>query len=162
MNAYLLAIGIPVAVFAAGLAVIVRHDYRDAGTDPFNWQGTVPAAPGLCSCGAPHAVSPDAPFPADPVPLPAPVIEPRRYDGTDPGLPGGWVHDDGTPCPEYLAPDNGTRWWCTTHEQYLRRPAPEYVTTALDGHDDPDGWLESRWRKIDGQMLAEQLRDGAS
>ena len=56
-----------------------------------------------------------APFPGDPVPLPAPV-----------------------------AP-----------------AAPEYVRTALDGHDDADGWVESRWRKIDGQMLAAQIRDGA-
>ena len=77
--------------------------------------GTAVAAPGLCSCGAPHAVSPAAPFPGDPVPLPAPVPPSR----------------------------------------------PEYVRTALDGHDDADGWVESRWRKIDGQMLAEQLQDGA-
>jgi len=39
--------------------------------------------------------------------------------------------------------------------------APEYVREALGGHDDADGWVESRWRKIDGQMLAEQIRDGA-
>lgn len=34
----------------------------------------------------------------------------------------GWVHEDGTPCPEYIAPDNGTRWWCTEHQQYLKSP----------------------------------------
>ena len=88
---------------------------RDDDGSSFNWQGTVPAGPGLCSCGAPHAVSPDAPFPGDPVPLPAPVPPSR----------------------------------------------PEYVRTALDGHDDADGWVESRWRKIDGEMLAAQLGDGA-
>jgi hypothetical protein len=46
----------------------------------------------------------------------------RRYDGTDPDLPGGWIHDDGTPCPVFLGRDNGTRWWCTEHQQYLHRP----------------------------------------
>ena len=170
MNAYLLAIGIPVAVFAAGLAVIVRHDYRDAGTDPFNWQGTVPAAPGLCSCGAPHAVSPDAPFPADPVPLPAPVIEPRRYDGTDPGLPGGWVHDDGTPCPEYLAPDNGTRWWCTTHEQYLRRPdggtapviEPGAITSGPPGEPQPGACIVVTVTRPGGQITSVQYTPGTA
>ena len=119
MTAYVLAIGIPVVLLAAGLTAIARHTYRDEDDIKFNWQGTVPAAPGLCSCGAPHAVSPDAPFPGDPAPLPAPVPDPPPS-------------------------------------------RPEYVTDALDGHDDPDGWLESRWRKIDGQMLAEQLRDSAS
>ena len=44
---------------------------RDEDGSSFNWQGTVPAGPGLCSCGAPHAKL--APFPGDPVPLPAPV-----------------------------------------------------------------------------------------
>jgi len=113
-----LAIAIPAAVFAAGCAAIVRHRYRDEDPAPFNWQGTVPAAPGVCSCGAPHAVSPAAPFPGDPAPLPAPVLDPPPSK-------------------------------------------PEYVTDALDGHDDAEGWLESRWRKIDGQLLAAQLRDGA-
>ena len=62
----------------------------------------------------------------------------RRYDGTDPGLPGGWIHDDRTPCPEYLAPDNGTRWWCTEHQQYLRRPDTDYRLPPLEdypGHE---------------------------
>lgn len=45
-----------------------------------------------------------------------------HYDGTDPKLPGGWIHEDGTPCPAYLAPDNGTNWWCTEHQQYVQRP----------------------------------------
>lgn len=57
----------------------------------------------------------------------------RRYDGTDPELPDGWVHEDGTPCPEYLAADNGTRWWCTEHQQHLRRPAPDPVAAYLAG-----------------------------
>lgn len=37
-----------------------------------------------------------------------------------------WVHDDGTPCGVLLAPDcpdDGYQWWCTVHEQYVRRPA---------------------------------------
>ena len=50
------------------------------------------------------------------------AVEWPRYDGTDPDLPDGWLHEDGTPCPEYLAPANGTRWWCTEHQQYLKRP----------------------------------------
>lgn len=54
-----------------------------------------------------------------------------RYDGTDPALPGGWVHEDGTPCPAYLAPANGTRWWCTEHQQYLKRPPAEAVARAV-------------------------------
>jgi len=39
-----------------------------------------------------------------------------------PELLNDWVHDDGTPCPVYLAPANGTRWWCTDHQMYLKRP----------------------------------------
>ena len=126
MNAYVLAIGFPVAVFLAACAAIVQHKYRDDDPSPFNWQGTVPAMPGMCSCGAPHAKL--KPFPGDPAPLlAAPVIPPPEH-----------------------SPD-----WQT------RAMTPGYVTTALDGHDDADGWVESRWRKIDGQMLAEQLGDGA-
>ena len=113
-----LAIAIPAAVFAAGCAAIVRHRYRDEDPAPFNWQGTVPAGPGVCSCGAPQA---SAPFPGEPEPEPEPEPDPE---------------------PEPYA-------------------APEYVTTALGGHDDAAGWIESRWRKIDGQLLAAQLRDGA-
>lgn len=45
----------------------------------------------------------------------------RKYAAA--GLEDGWIHEDGTPCPEYLARDDGTRWWCPTHEQYLKRPA---------------------------------------
>lgn len=45
-----------------------------------------------------------------------------RYDGTDPGLPGGWIHEDDSPCPDYLAPADGTRWWCSEHQQHLKRP----------------------------------------
>lgn len=53
---------------------------RDEDTSPFNWQGTVPAAPGQCSCGAPHARK-LAPLPADPAPplpemIAAPVTAP--------------------------------------------------------------------------------------
>jgi hypothetical protein len=55
---------------------------------------------------------------------------PLKYDGTDPDLPGGWLHDDGTLCPVYLAPDNGTRWWCTDHQQYLKRPEPDVLANA--------------------------------
>lgn len=33
-------------------------------------------------------------------------------------LESGWVHEDGTPCQEYLAPVEPTRsFWCTTHQQ---------------------------------------------
>ena len=97
----------------------------------------------------PRAITEHAP-PWEPAFAAAPVIEPRRYDGTDPGLPGGWIHDDGTPCPEYLAPDNGTRWWCTTHEQYLRRPdggtapviEPAAITSGPPDEPQPDAyWL---------------------
>ena len=37
----------------------------------------------------------------------------------------GWVHDDGTACPEYLAPPASTPpggYWCTTHQMFVRHP----------------------------------------
>jgi hypothetical protein len=70
-----LAIAIPAAVFLGGCAAILRHKYRDEDPAPFNWQGTVPAAPGHCSCGAPHARK-LAPFPGDAPVLAAPAAEP--------------------------------------------------------------------------------------
>lgn len=36
-------------------------------------------------------------------------------------LVSGWVHLDGTACPEYLAPADDRQWWCTTHEMHVRR-----------------------------------------
>jgi hypothetical protein len=49
----------------------------------------------------------------------------RRYDGTDPDFRGGWLHNDGTPCPVYLGAVDGTRRWCTEHQQYLKRPGAD-------------------------------------
>jgi hypothetical protein len=117
MIAYTLAIAIPAALFLGGCAAIARHKYRDEDSTPFNWQGTVPAAPGRCSCGAPHARK-LAPFPGDPVPVPAVTVIPPPA-------------------------------------------APGYVTAALGGHDNADDFLASAWKKIDGQRLAEQIRDGS-
>jgi hypothetical protein len=118
---YVLAIGIPVALLIGGLAAIMLRDRRDDDPAPFNWQGTVPAAPGQCSCGAPHARKltpfPPATAPALPEMIAAPVA-------TSPGVPA-------------------------------------YVRDELNGHDNADDFLESRWRKIDGERLAEQIRDGA-
>jgi len=74
-----LAIAVPVTVFLAGCAAIMRHRYRDDDPAPFNWDGTVPAGPGLCSCGAPHAKL--APFPGDPGPA-------ERYITASDVLPG--------------------------------------------------------------------------
>ena len=56
-------------------------------------------------------------------------------DKTDPWANDvtGWLHEDGTPCPEYLAPVNGTRWWCTEHQQYLKRPDEEAVPDVIEG-----------------------------
>ena len=108
----IIAAFVALAVLLWALLPLLLRDRDDDGIN-FNWQGTVPAGPGMCSCGAPHAKL--RPFPGDPAPLPAPV-----------------------------AP-----------------AAPEYVRDALGGHDDADGWVESRWRKIDGQRLAAQLGDGA-
>lgn len=65
---------------------------------------------------------------ADPLPVPrwvgeirsavAAVLDGRALDG--------WVHGDGTPCPDFTGPDLGfaghDRWWCTDHGQYLYRP----------------------------------------
>jgi hypothetical protein len=34
----------------------------------------------------------------------------------------GWMHDDGTLCPEHLAPADGRHWWCTTHQQRVSLP----------------------------------------
>lgn len=34
-----------------------------------------------------------------------------------------WVHEDGTPCPLFLASrertTSGDLWWCTEHQQHL-------------------------------------------
>ena len=117
----------------------------------------------------PRAITEHAP-PWGPAFQAAPVIEPRRYDGTDPGLPGGWIHDDGTPCPEYLAPDNGTRWWCTTHEQYLRRPdggtapviEPGAITSGPPGEPQPGAWIVATATLSGGQVTSVQYAAGTA
>lgn len=34
----------------------------------------------------------------------------------------GWIHTDGTPCPVFLAPPKGGRYWCTEHQLSVARP----------------------------------------
>jgi hypothetical protein len=106
MIAHTLAIGIPAAVFLSGCAAIARRKHRDEDTTPFNWQGTVPAAPGQCSCGAPHARK-LPPFPGDPAPVPAVTVIPARttpgyvtdaldgHDNADDFLASAWKKIDG-------------------------------------------------------------------
>jgi hypothetical protein len=86
MIGYALAIAIPVAVFIGGCAAILHHKYRDEDPAPFNWQGTVPAAPGHCSCGVPH-VRKLAPFPGDVLVLPAPAAKPAPAAAPAPAEP---------------------------------------------------------------------------
>lgn len=39
------------------------------------------------------------------------------------GAVAGWFHTDGTECDVLIAPDDGTRWWCTVHQQHVSRMA---------------------------------------
>jgi hypothetical protein len=43
------------------------------------------------------------------------------------GWTGGWVHEDGSVCGEYLAPPASEPpggYWCTTHQMYVTFPEP--------------------------------------
>jgi len=44
----------------------------------------------------------------------------------------GWVHVDGTPCPEYLAPSHYKTLWCTTHGMNVSLPEPVPTDAELD------------------------------
>ena len=50
------------------------------------------------------------------------------------GYKTGWVHADGTPCAEYLAPTWSVPpggYWCTLHEMYVRHPGQAAPTWPL-------------------------------
>ena len=132
MIAYALAIGIPAAVFIGGCVAISRHRFREDG-DPFNWQGTVPAAPGQCSCGAPLACR-----------EPAGKAEAAALDVMA-GEPDRPVSHDGEE---------------TVLERAVRT-LPAYVTEA-GGHDgDSDAAVASMWNRIQARELNEKLRADA-
>jgi hypothetical protein len=153
-----LAIAIPAAVFLGGCAAILRHKYRDEDPAPFNWQGTVPAAPGHCSCGAPHAAK-LAPFPGDTPVLAAPAAEPGHAAWCRLGQHPPAVPCSSEPEPE---PEPAVEPVPAGADSTPRAAAaPGYVTAALGGHDNADDFLASAWKKIDGQRLAEQIRDGS-
>jgi len=47
---------------------------------------------------------------------------------------GGWIHEDGSVCNEYLAPPESmppTGYWCTLHEQYVRHPEATGTTLPV-------------------------------
>ena len=58
-------------------------------------------------------------------------------------LLNGWVHDDGTVCPEYLAdlPPAGVTWWCTTHQQHVHRPDADRAAGMVAA-------IRERWSKV--------------
>lgn len=62
---------------------------------------------------------------------------------TGDNLHGHWKHDDGSPCPIFLAHTptadvNGlsAQWWCTEHQQHLRWDPPGPMAESLSARED--------------------------
>lgn len=72
-----------------------------------------------------------------------PIIPIRKYNGTDPDMVAGWIHQDGTACPEYLA-SPGRQWWCTTHQQSVTIPGSTLLLAQRTPYAEP-------WRAEDGE-----------
>jgi hypothetical protein len=51
----------------------------------------------------------------------------------------GWIHEDGSACPVFLAdrpfPEPGMQWWCTEHQQHVHRDPANPLLTDTPGGD---------------------------
>jgi hypothetical protein len=124
------------ALFARIAALVPQQPVQARSGIGFPWfhhgcgevaKGSVP--PRLHTC--------DKPGPWRPLLVAAPDGDRTPEAKASPFGVRGWVHVDGTPCPEYLAPSHYKTLWCTTHGMNVSLPEPDLIA-APDGDRTPE------------------------